>query len=248
MKFWNWLKNLFKKDVPAKPVVKNPIDEAIEAGPKPIDPIGEVNPGVKKQIADFHFVDSSHHHSAFEPEKYKAPILSNKCTQGTSFVDSTHAKRKVLCAQYGIKYTGYHFYECNKDPIKQVEHYMKNHGPFIHPPQVDYETTTGQTESDLIKDKEDLYIMLCELEKRTGMTPILYVNYGAAGRMKFDKKFGRFPAWFARYNTTLGPIPAPWTEMTTFAWQFTESGKFPGFPGGNDVNVYFGKANVLNLE
>ncbi len=239
----SFFKKMFTKDEPIKVPSKPSVPE-VKPDPKPI----EVPQGKPGEIADFKFVDSSHHHAAFEPEKYKAPILSNKCTQGTSFVDSTHSKRKNLCAQHGIKYSGYHFFECNKDPIAQVEHYMKTHGNFILPPQVDYETTTGQTESDLLKGKENLYIMLCELEKRTGMTPWIYVNYGAAGRLKFDAKFGRFPAWFARYNSFLGPIPAPWTEATTGAWQFTESDPFPGFPGKNDVNIYYGKANVLNLE
>ena len=30
-------------------------------------------------------------------------------------------------------------------------------------------------------------------------------------------------------------------------WQFTEDGLFPGFKGGNDVNIYYGKNNKLNL-
>lgn len=221
--------------------------------------IGSSGPSIKKQIKDFHFVDSSHHHPDFDPKKYLesieflgvSPILSNKCTQGISMVDPSFQTRKELCKKHGIKYSGYHFYECKKDPIKQADHYIKNHGTFELPPQVDYEIFktkfSEQTENDLLSKKEDLYVMLCYLEKTTGMTPWIYLNYGAAGRLKFDSRFGRFPVWLARYNPILGSIPAPWTKETLGAWQFTESGKFPGFKDGNDVNLYYGSSNVLNL-
>jgi GH25 family lysozyme M1 (1,4-beta-N-acetylmuramidase) len=114
---------------------------------------------------------------------------------------------------------------------------------------VDFETADKvQTEADLYADKEDLYKCLCEIERLTGMTPWLYVNYSAAFRLKFDKRFARFPAWFARYNSTLGPIPLPWTPETTGAWQYTEKGTFAGFKGGNDVNIYYGKVNAMKLK
>lgn len=245
----NFFRNLWaklfgpkEKETPQVPTTK-PIETPVQV---PVPPITRT-----REIPDFEFVDSSHYHDYVNPKEYKAPFLSHKCTQGTGMIDDKWAKTKAICAENKIKLSGYHFYECRQDPIKQVDAYMKAHGSFEFPPQVDYETYktkyAEQTEDDLMRDKEDLYILLCELEKRTGMTPWLYVNYGAAGRLKFDSRFGRFPAWFARYNSTLGPIPAPWTKDTTAAWQFTESGKFPGFPGGNDVNIYYGKANVLGL-
>lgn len=219
-------------------------------------PVSDTTPPAKPEIeevkvtADFKFVDSSHHHPKFDVKKYKAPILSNKCTQGLTMVDVTHAPRKKLCAENNIKYSGYHFYECRHDPIKQAQFYVKNHGEFICPPQLDYETEEnklGQTEQMLIDHKDNFHKCLCEVERLTGKTPWIYVNYGAASRIKFDKRFARFFVWFARYNSYLGPIPLPWTEETTAAWQFTEKGAFPGFEGGNDVNVYYGKINALKL-
>ena len=221
------------------------------SNPKPVSV--EVKPPQttieKRSIPDFKFVDSSHHHPDFDPEKYPAPFLSNKCTQGITFVDKTHSGRKKLCAEKGIKYSGYHFYECRRDPIEQAKFYLKNHGEFTCPPQVDFETSESikQDDTALFLAKEDLYTCLLHLETITGKTPWLYLNYGAAGRLKFDKKFARFPVWFARYNTVLGVIPAPWTVETVAAWQYTESGEFSGFKGGNDVSIYFGKVNALGL-
>lgn len=236
--------NLFKK------IFENPEKETappLEDVPIKIDVIKEIRP---RAISDFKFVDSSHHHPDFDVKKYTAPFLSNKCTQGTTFVDRTHAPRKKICAENNIKYSGYHFYETRRDPIEQANFYIKNHGEFTCPPQIDFETEERylkQDETALFLAKEDLYTCLLHLERVTKKTPWLYVNYSAAGRLKFDKKFARFFVWFARYNTTLGPIPAPWTVEKVGAWQYTESENFPGFVGGNDVNVYYGKVNALGL-
>lgn len=238
---------------PTTPEVEQPKPTEPEVQlPLPVE-IPSENP---EEIADFKFVDSSHHHPDFDPIKYKAafinggiPFLSNKCTQGTTFKDSTHIKRKKQCEENGIEYSGYHFYECRRDPIAQAKFYVDTHGTFKAPPQVDFETADKvQTEADLYADKEDLLKCLIEIERLTGRTPWLYVNYSAAFRLKFDKRFARFIAWFARYNSTLGAIPAPWTVETTGAWQYTESGVFAGFKGGNDVNIYYGKVNALKLK
>lgn len=229
---------------PTTPEIEEPKQPEVSI-PKPVETPSESH----GEIANFEFVDSSHHHPYFDPKAYNARILSNKCTQGGSFIDKTHSTRKKLCKENGIGYSGYHFYVCRIDPIVQAQFYVRQHGEFTLPPQIDFETADKvQTEADLYADKEDLYKCLLEVERLTGMTPWLYVNYGAAGRLKFAPKFGRFIAWFARYNSFLGPIPAPWTAETTGAWQYTEKGKFPGFAGGNDVNIYYGKVNAMNLK
>lgn len=250
---WAWFKkNILrikeKKSDPVAPVVVPPLE------PIPEIPTPEEVESFPILLPDFYFVDSSHHHPDFDPVRYAAAFppgrafLSNKCTQGTTFIDKTHAKRKQLCAENGIEYGGYHFYECKRNPIEQAQFYVKNHGEFTSLPQVDYETTTGQTEDMLIAHKENLWLFLQEVERLTGKKCIIYVNYGAAGRMKFSEKFGKYFVWFARYNSFLGPIPLPWTEKTTAFWQFTETDKFAGFVGGNDVNVYYGKVNALGLK
>ena len=243
-----WYKIFHPKTPAITPTTPEVPDVVVPEIPKPVEQPQESH----GEIADFKFVDSSHHHPDFDVTKYTAPFFSNKCTQGLNFVDRTHAARKKACEANNIAYSGYHFYECNQDPIKQAQAYVKTHGPFTHAPQVDFETyktkTSEQTEADLFADKEDLLKHLEEIERLTGFVPWLYVNYGAAKRLKFDKRFGKYPAWFARYNSFLGEIPFPWTVETTGAWQYTEEGKFPGLKGGCDVNLYYGKANVLNLK
>jgi lysozyme len=246
VKFLKWFISLFKnnnngsvnKMEPASPIPEIPTKEEVNNFPP------------KKEISDFKFVDSSHHHPDFDPTKYKAPYLSNKCTEGLTFVDKTHAPRKILCAKNKIPYSGYHFFRCGDDPIKQAEFYVRTHGAFELCPQVDFETEDGvQDEKALVAciKNDKLYNHLLEVERLTGKTPILYVNYAFAKNNRFPDKFKRFFAWFARYNSELGPIPLPWDKESTGMWQFTDKGLFDGFIGGNDVSVYFGKANPLNL-
>lgn len=247
MKFINWLMSLLKKKETPPSVIVKPVEPIPE-----IPTQEEVENFPKKQIEDFKFVDSSHYHDYVDPTKYKAPFLSHKCTQGTAIIDPKWPMTKKICKDNKIPLSGYHFFECKQDAIQQVEHYMDSHGDFELAPQVDFETYktkySEQTEKDLINNVEKLYVVLCELKKRTGKTPILYLNYAFALRANLPSKFAEFIAWFARYNSFLGPIPAPWTTNTTGMWQFTEEGSFPGFPDGNDVNIYYGKVNALNLK
>ena len=250
MKLWNWLKSLFKKDnSPKVPIEKNPIDAAIEASrPKPIDPIGS---GSKKEIADFKFVDSSHHHPDFDIKAYAkaSKLLINKTTQGTSVIDATHAKRQKLCKENGVIYGGYHFYETNRGWKPQLEHYLKAHGEFTIGPILDFETWEkgGQMMSDLRENIENAWEWMIEAEKRTGKRCILYAGYHVLVALRLPKKFDRFIFWVPRYASSIGKLPPPCNESNLMAWQFTESGKFAGFKGGNDVNIYYGKVNLLGL-
>lgn len=251
----NWFRSLFKK-----PNVVIGGDVTIsyqEQGGQVI-----ITRDSQKFDSDFQFVDGSHHHATrkvnnvfkedlFDASKYPAPLFLNKCTEGTYQIDPTHTIRKKKCADAGILYGGYHFFKTNISWQDQFDYYLDAHGDFVIPPIVDYEITEGrgsQNEDDLIRHISQLYKMLIKLEMETGKIPWIYLNYSFAKRANFPEEFGRFPAWFARYNSFLGPIPAPWTEETTFAWQFTESGEFEGLGDKGDVNIYFAKSEVLKAK
>lgn len=200
------------------------------------------------EIADFKFVDLSHHHPDFDVTKYTAPIFINKTSQGIAMVDITHGKRQRLCKEHGIKYGGYHFYECKNNWKIQLEHYFAAHGEFVLPPILDYEMSGGNTLSQLRANAPNAYLWMCEAEKRTGMTPILYIGYSLAKELGFGPEWKRFLPWFPRYAGALGAIPSPWVEADMFAWQFTESGTYPGIKDHCDISNYYGKNNRLKLK
>lgn len=236
-----------KESSSPKPVEPTLPTKPIEEIPAPVEVPTQP---VKKSIPDFKFVDSSHHHPAFDVKEYAkvCKLLLNKTTQGLSMVDMTHAKRQKLCKENGIVYGGYHFFECGKSWKDQLNHYIKNHGEFVINPIIDFETWDGhQTMNDLKKEIENLYLMLLEAEKITGKTAIIYAGYHVLVALKLPAKFSRFIFWVPRYAGAIGKLPAPCTEENLMSWQFTDDGKFPGFTGGNDVNIYYGQTNLLNL-
>lgn len=199
------------------------------------------------KIADFKFADISHWEEKFDPLKYKYRLLLNKCTDGTSYVDATHFKRKEQCENNGLIYGGYHFYQCYKDPIKQAAHYVKTHGSFAMPPIMDYEKDGDQNENDLLSDIENAFTFMIEVERLTGITPMFYSYRSMIMQLNLSKKWARFPLWIARYNNVLGSTPAPWIDEKVFAWQYAEDAKFDGI-GECDGNVYYGNNNILKLK
>lgn len=247
---WAWIKrNIFRiKPEPAKPkppVVVKPVE--VKPDPKPI----EIPSGNRGEIADFKFVDSSHHHPSFDPKEYAkvCKLFLNKTSQGLGMVDSTHSKRQKLCKENGIVYGGYHFFECGRSWKDQLNHYIKTHGEFVIGPIIDFETWDGhQDMNDLKREIENLYLMLLEAEKITGKRAIIYAGYHVLVALKLPEKFSRFIFWVPRYAGSIGALPAPCTKENLFAWQFTDKGTFPGMGGTNDVNIYYGKVNLLNLE
>jgi lysozyme len=234
------------KPAPKPPVVEAPKPVEETPAPKPVE-----QPPVKHgEIANFEFVDSSHHHPDFDPVAYarESRLFLNKTSQGLSMVDRTHSVRQKLCKENGIVYGGYHFFECKRSWKDQLNHYIKAHGEFLIGPIIDFETWDGhQDMEDLRKEIENLYQVLLEAERITGKRAIIYAGYHVLVALKLPEKFSRFIFWVPRYAGAIGKLPAPCTEENLMGWQFTESGKFPGLKGGNDVNIYYGKVNLLEL-
>lgn len=241
----NKIKSIFKKGGESSPVVVRPVEPIPEI---PTQEEVESFPA-RKEIEDFKFVDSSHHHPDFDVAKYPSKLLINKATQGTVMVDKTFAKRRDICKKAGIAYTGYHFFECGANWRTQLNHYLEEMKGCDGNPILDFETWENRQDMNDLKDNiENAYQWMVEAEKATGKTCILYAGYHVLKALNLPEKFKRFPAWIPRYSSSLGEIPAPYDQKSIMAWQFTESGQFHGFKGSNDVNIYYGKNNHLNLE
>ena len=234
MRFLRWLLSLFTKDNSSKPSLPAGEDTVI------------VNPKPTKEWDRF-FADISHHEPDFNAKTYNSIFLINKCSDGITFVDKTHAKRKKECAENGIKYGGYHFFQCRRDPIAQAEHYVKTHGSFDLLPIIDFEKDKDQNEADLAKEKENLFKCCMRVKELTGKTPVIYSYKSLLDGLKLDPKFAQFPLWLARYSNTMGSVPAPWDSKTILAWQYSDGGetfKHSTYPnsftgiGNCDSNLY----------
>jgi len=221
----NWFKNIYKKKSEKKQEEKT----------------------VNTAGWDCLFADISHWEPHFDVKKYNCKILINKCTDGTSFIDKTHAKRKKECEENGIIYGGYHFFQCDIDIIAQADHYIKTHGTFAMPPIVDFEKDKDQDEQALKRNLKNCLKMMKYIEKITGKTPIFYSYVGLLNSIRPDSDFKRFPLWIARYNKTLGPIPTPWDEKDVFAWQYGD-GKNPAPYQNSYSGIGFCDGNIYNKE
>jgi len=246
MKIFKWILSLFKKKV-------------VVGVPKEVPPIPEVKPEPKIEPKvkdwDLFFADISHWEKDFKASEYDKPILINKCTDGVSYVDDTHSGRKKDCKQSGkILYGGYHFYQCYQDPIAQAEHYVKTHGSFDLLPIVDFEKDKNQNESDLSRERENLYLCMKHIQKLTGKVPVLYSYKGLLDQLKLSEKFAEFPLWIARYNQSLGTIPTPWDVTKVLAWQYSD-GDYVHFQypesfksiGSCDSNIYFHQNDLFKI-
>ena len=259
-KILNAIINFFKPKKPVAPIVVKPIDPIPEIPTKE-----EVENFPNMGIPDFFFADISHYTQSFSPKAYRdsfevkeRAFIIHKTTQGLSMVDSKWGARKLASQQAGLLILGYHFWECYKDPFAQAAHYVKNHGTFLSNPIFDFESIPGKKGmefEDFVKDQEGAYLCLLEIERLSGKTPIIYCNRSEIERMKLPKKWARFFTWYSRYNSYLGPFPAPFEQQKCLGWQYKELGKnytsypssFPGI-GDCDCNIYYGSHNVLRLK
>jgi hypothetical protein len=274
---WAWIKRLFKKknqiELPKESNSSTSSNssnspETPDSSPvvvKPVEPIPEIPPVVvvpsvetPEAIEDFFFADISHYIEKFDPKLYTPKVLIHKTTQGLSMVDARYTERKALCKSNNILYLGYHFFECYSKGADQAAHYFKNHGSFDSLPILDFESIPGKKGmefADFVKDQENAYACLKEIQRLTGKTPIIYANRLEIENMKLPAKWGEFYWWFSRYNSFLGAIPAPADPRKVLGWQYKEVDKnYTSYPssfagiGNCDCNKYYGNNNVLNLK
>jgi len=76
------------------------------------------------------------------------------------------------------------------------------------------------------------------IEKEVGRKPLIYIRSDITDALGNPPEFSDYPLWIANYNNPSTPgIPTPW-EAYTF-WQYSPSGRWPGFPfnSKNDVDL-----------
>jgi lysozyme len=77
---------------------------------------------------------------------------------------------------------------------------------------------------------------LTELRLRTGVDPALYTGPGfVASKLPTDHRLGQWLLWVAAYTERL-ILPRGWSKA--IAWQWTGTGRVPGYPGDADRNVW----------
>lgn len=153
-----------------------------------------------------------------------------KATEGSTHLDSQWENNRKALNNLGIANGAYHFLSTKKLPRPQVAHFL-NHWKKREvdlPPVLDVETE-GFSDDDL---RKKMIIWLEEVEKQTGMRPIIYTSMSFF-ETKFKNYFPDYKFWIAAYTQEPGVID----DKRIIHWQYTEAGILPGIDEEVDFNV-----------
>ncbi len=183
-------------------------------------------------------IDISHHQGEIDwkvlldDEKFDTIIqfVYCKATEGNSHLDTRWYENRKTLNNKGIPNGAYHFFTPKDAPLPQAEHFL-NHWKKREvdlPPVLDVETE-GISDEDLRKKME---IWLKEVEKKSGMRPIIYTSYHFFDT-KFKDYFKDYKFWIAAYSRK----PECIDDQRILHWQYSESGNLPGIDELVDFNV-----------
>lgn len=160
----------------------------------------------------------------------------------------------------GLLLGAYHFFDPRVDPYRQATHFCDVVESLPTCPDLPHVVDFERFDHDRTKHL-DPYVwvdgvlaVLEEVERRTGVVPIVYTGggffhemlkgytlppgrlYRAAPRAM---ELTRYRLWLADYSPP--PREMPWPDGWTF-WQFSGSGRLHGFTGKVDLNVFAGRS------
>ena len=174
-------------------------------------------------------------------------FVINKATQGTTILHVTNEIYRRECKALGLPYGNYMYWRFVVDAVAQVEYYLEHIGEVQFPPIVDVERlfntrpgTKTQPVVSVLANRNHLGTVLSELEKRTGIKPMIYTNY-ATWFYLFDnwRAILNYPLWVANWRAFGDPyMPKPAVNYDLH--QYTNNYKVAGYYKGVDANWFNG--------
>ncbi|NIH86456.1 lysozyme [Amycolatopsis granulosa] len=167
-----------------------------------------------------------------------------KATEGTGFINKQFAQQYNGSYQAGMVRGAYHFARPDVSGGRaQAEYFLAHGGGW----SADGRTLPGALDAEYNPygdacyglDPARMVAWLREFSDtyhaRTGRFPVIYTSTNWWNRCTGNNaEFAQSnPLWIARYQPTIGPLPAGWTRQ--FIWQFADSGALPG-----DQNLFNG--------
>ncbi|MBN9044782.1 MAG: glycoside hydrolase family 25 protein [Rhizobiales bacterium] len=165
-----------------------------------------------------------------------------KATEGGDRVDNRFMRHWNDARAAGLPRGAYHFFYFCRPAIEQAEWYIRNvpRDPSALPPVLDVEwnpsSPTCKLRPNPVVVRKEIRIFLNAVEKHYGKRPIIYTTVDF-----FDdndlRRLADYPFWLRSVaghpDEKYGPHP--WTF-----WQYTGTGKVPGFSGDTDLNTFAG--------
>jgi lysozyme len=162
----------------------------------------------------------------------------HKYSQGASYHDPTYSTREAGALAVGLLFGRYHFGD-GTDVQTQVTSFLtgwQEHELLA----LDWETNTSGSTMTLAQAEE----FVLEVEKRTGVVPVLYSGDVLKGWMKQKPSpvLKNCRLWLAHYADQ-PRVPDGWD--VPWLWQWTDKGVVKGIKGDCDVDSFDGHGYVL---
>ncbi len=164
-----------------------------------------------------------------------------KASEGRTVVDNYFKENWKEAKESGLMRGAYHFFRPHLTADEQAALFFKM-VPKLEkgdlPPVLDIELRGSCPPARL---KKNLKRWLVLTEKKYGMVPILYTNYGFYKQYLTGSEFKKYPLWIAHYKT-----PDLNVKLNNWQfWQHTDKGRVNGIKGTVDINVFKGELNDL---
>ncbi|MDX1986662.1 MAG: GH25 family lysozyme [Candidatus Obscuribacter sp.] len=171
-----------------------------------------------------------------------------KSTEGRTFVDPTYAVNRQNARKAGVITGAYHFFRPATPVLDQVDNFMKVVGRVESddlPPALDLEDPSLWRGYSHAEKLEMVLTWLQEVEKRTGVRPIIYASPSfVESVLGSAPELASYKLWLAHYTSADAPsLPQPFSDW--LMWQYSDKGRLPGVVGNVDLNRFRGHPQDL---
>jgi len=183
-------------------------------------------------------IDFSHYQGQIDWPAAKASGIQfaiGKVTQGVASIDDRWLANRDAARAAGVKVAGYHFGDPNQDPKRSADTFRLTLGTvdFTHA-WLDFEKNPSPALSRQAMH-DWVHAWFAEYGAPAGVYTADYfwdAMVDAAGCAECAAR----PLWLARYASSMGEIPHPWTSAAI--WQHSDKGQVPGIGGSVDLDVF----------
>ena len=199
-------------------------------------------------------IDISHHQRVIDLSVVPADFVICKASQGKTYVDDKFTTYMQQLEKLG-KLAGAYHYANGSGVEAEADHFVDVVRPYLGKIilAIDWENNkdpkTGKNDNPKFVAGDYKYCeqLLVAVEKKTGITPFLYMSKSVARQFKWEVG-RRFPFWCAQYKKTPPTtyVSNPWTDSKGWgAWngceifQYSSKGRLIGYNDDLDLDLAY---------
>jgi GH25 family lysozyme M1 (1,4-beta-N-acetylmuramidase) len=172
-----------------------------------------------------------------------------KVSEGSTYVNPYAANDLRQARAAGLYVSGYHFGRprlplstAAADARRFAAQLGNVREPGFLPPVLDLEVTGGLSPANVTAWAKSF---MATLQSQIGRVPMIYSgNWFWRGYMGNPSGFAQYPLWAAQYTSGIGPNLFGDFSYSSF-WQYTDSARVNGIPGGVDASWFHGSMAQL---